>query len=36
MIRRDRPKALLLDLIQIDSVSRREREIEMRLKQGLE
>lgn len=36
MIRRDRPKALLLDLIQIDSVSRREREIEMCLKQGLE
>ena len=36
MIRRDRLKALLLDLIQIDSISRRERELAMRLKQELE
>ena len=36
MIRRDRPKALLLDLLRIDSVSRRERDIALRLKQELE
>jgi hypothetical protein len=36
MIRRDRLKALLLDLIQIDNTSRRERELGMRLKQELE
>lgn len=36
MIRRDRLKALLLDLIQIDSISRRKRELAMRLKQELE
>jgi tripeptide aminopeptidase len=36
MIKRDRLKALLLDLIRIDSVSRRERLIALRLKQELE
>ena len=36
MIRRDRLKALLLDLLRIDSVSRRERDIALRLKQELE
>ncbi len=36
MIRRDRLKALLLELIRIDSVSRRERLIALRLKQELE
>jgi tripeptide aminopeptidase len=36
MIRRDRLKALLLDLLRIDSVSRREGAIALRLKQELE
>jgi len=36
MIRRDRLQALLLELIQIDSVSYREREIALRLKRELE
>jgi len=36
MIRRDRLKALLLELIRIDSISRRERDIALRLKRELE
>jgi len=35
MIRRDRLKALLLDLIQIDSISRREGELAMRRSSSL-